>query len=248
VNMIVLRGALVAVVVMMLSGPRATGQAGQRDTVPRQTLVEKLLRIAGLTATPSQMKAPGEAEQQGALWIADLGRQTSYALTTEERYRSPVYSPGDTLYALRDDSVVRVSSQGAAAVAAAPGVAKLVGFDPKAHDEIIVLFDGTRPGSPLGLVSLSGGPTTPLPYDAESDATQRVVSQIRSQVRVYGGTTVYTREETKRGLAGVREWTDVYVARGGAMPENVSACDGDDCVEPALSPDGQRVAYVKTQD
>jgi Tol biopolymer transport system component len=29
------------------------------------------------------------------------------------------------------------------------------------------------------------------------------------------------------------------------MPQNVSGCDGVNCGQPALSPDGRRVAFVK---
>ena len=97
-------------------------------------------------------------------------------------------------------------------------------------------------------MSLSDGQVTRLPYDPKSRPIRRLVLQIRSETRVYGDTTVYTKTETKRGLAGVREWTEVYIALGGETPLNVSACDGRNCVQPALSPDGRSVVYVKTSD
>ena len=56
---------------------------------------------------------------------------------------------------------------------------------------------------------------------------------------------VYSETESKRGLSRTIEWTDVYLRRGTAAPRNVSACDGVNCVQPALSPDGRSVAFVK---
>jgi hypothetical protein len=245
----VARAALVAAVVTAIVAHGAGAQSSQRDTVPDETFLQKLLRIAGLTATPSQMKAPPRAEQQGSLWIADLTQHTTSALTSEERYRSPVYAPDGTLYALSGDSVVRVASGAPTGVVPAPAeAAKLVGFDPATPGEVVVLLGATSAGPPLRRVSLSTGTVTPLPYDPTSRESRRLLAQIRSDVRVYGETTVYTRSETKRGLAGLREWTDVYLDRGSEMPVNVSGCDGRDCVQPALSPDGRRVVYVKAKE
>ena len=68
------------------------------------------------------------------------------------------------------------------------------------------------------------------------------------QNRTYGETTVYTKTETKPGLSRPIEWTDVFLTRGAASPQNVSACDGVNCVQPSLSPDGRSVAFVKLQD
>ena len=77
---------------------------------------------------------------------------------------------------------------------------------------------------------------------------RRVLAQIRAQDRTYGETTVYTKTETKPGLSRPIEWTDVFVRRGSGSPQNVSVCDGVSCVQPALSPDGRSVAFVKVQD
>ena len=91
------------------------------------------------------------------------------------------------------------------------------------------------------------GTITPLPFDPKSDAERRMVAQVRAQVRVYGETTVYTKSETKRGLARTVEWTDVYVKRTSAAPLNVSGCDGVHCVQPALSPDERSVVFIRTE-
>lgn len=94
-------------------------------------------------------------------------------------------------------------------------------------------------------MSLKRGALTPLPYDPKADDERRMVAQIRSQDRIYGDTTVYTKTESKQGLSRKIEWTDVYIQRGTMPPQNISACDGVSCVQPSLSPDGQTVAFVR---
>ena len=80
----------------------------------------------------------------------------------------------------------------------------------------------------------------PLPYDAKSDGERRMLVQIRGQERVYGDASVYVKTESKRGMTRAIEWTDVYLRRGNQPPQNVSTCDGVNCGQPALSPDGRR--------
>ena len=222
-----------------------------RATTPRrEPLLKRLLRIAGLTAAPSQMKGLGDEVEPGNIWIATIGQQGSRALTRDGGYRSPVFGADGSLYALRGETIVRVPSDGSRARPAGKvsGAAKLVGLEAAGSDEVVVLLDTPAAGSPLASVSLKGGGMRPLPYDSRSEEERRMLAQIRGQVRVYGETTVYTKTETRSGLARPVEWVDVYVRRGGGDPENVSACDGVNCLQPALSPDGRSVVFVKAGD
>ena len=215
----------------------------------QETLIEKLLRIAGLTAAPSQMRGPGDDVAPGNIVIANLDLRTTKPLTDDGGYRSPVFSGDGKIYALKGDTIVRIPLEGgsAAAVQKAAGAVKLVGFGRDSGDELVVLLDGPPAGSPLGVVSLKSGRMTPLPYDAKSEDQRRMVAQVRAEDRVYGDTSIYTKTETKRGLSRNTEWTDVYIKRGSAAPLNISQCDGLNCAQPALSPDGRSVAYVKAQ-
>jgi hypothetical protein len=212
------------------------------------SLVETLLRIAGLTVAPAQLRGPGDEGEAGSIWVANLDRQTVGPVTPDGGYRSPIFSPADgSLVALKDAMVVRVPVEGGtpAPVQRVAGVVKLVGFDGRNPDHVVVLLEGG--GSPLGVLSLTTGTVARLPYDPKSSDAQRMLAQIRGQGRVYGPTTLYVKTESKQGLSRAIEWTDVYVRRGDAAPRNVSGCDGVSCGQPALSPDGRRVVFVKAE-
>ena len=217
-------------------------------TATAETMVERLLRVAGLTASPAQMRGPGDDIQAGDIWVASPGAGAPVALTSGSGYTSPIFSPMDgSILALKGESLVRIPAVGGRVVAVqkVAGLLKLVGFDGKNVDEVVVLLDGSG-RSPLGVLSLKSGTVTPLPYDAKSEAERRMLAQIRGQERVYGDARVYVKTESKAGLSRTTEWTDVYLRRGDAPAQNVSACDGVNCGQPALSPDGRRVAFVKS--
>jgi hypothetical protein len=227
----------------------APQQPAPKQPAPRPTLLAKLLRIAGLTATPSQMRGAGDEIGTGNIWLVGVDGAGPSAVTIDGGYRSPVFSIGDnSLTALKGDDIVRFRIDGgrAAQLQQVTGVTKLVGFDGGDSDSLVVLLD--NPNSPLGAISLRTGRVTLLPFDAASADDRRALAQVRSQERVYGDTSIYTKTETKRGLARNIEWLDVYVKRGAAAPRNISACDGTNCSQPALSADGRRIAFVKATD
>ena len=235
-----------ALIVMLL----AAGQP-PKPAPPREPLVTKLLRIAGLTAAPSQMRGSTDDAAIGNIWIVNLGNRAARALTTDGGYRSPIFLPNtSTLLALRGNAIVRLGPTGGnpAPLRMKVGVAKLVGVDSADPSAVVVLLATPKNGSPLASVSLQDATATALPFNAADDSQQRMLAQIRAQDRSYGETTVYTKTETKPGLSRPIEWIDVFLKRGAAAPENVSACDGVNCVQPALSPDRRSVVFVKVQD
>ena len=219
---------------------------GLATAAAAESMVERLLRVAGLTAAPAQMRGPGDEVEAGDIWVAGTGAGRAAALTSGGGYRTPVFAPDDgNIVALKGETLVRIPAGGGAAapVQRAPGVLKLIGFDAGNADEIVVLLDGGA--APLGVLSVKSGKVTPLPYDAKSDAERRMLAQVRGQERTYGDAAVYVKTESKRGLSRTIEWTDVYFRRGGSPPQNLSACDGVNCGQPSLSPDGRRIAFVK---
>jgi hypothetical protein len=213
----------------------------------QQSLIVRLLRIAGLTAAPSQLKGPGD-EKPGNVWTADLEGKTTRALTRDGGYRSPVFAAAGAIYALKADAIVALRTDGSpSAVQTVRGLVKLVGFEGPNTDDIVVLIEAAAGLSPLAIVALKNGAVTPLPYDPRSDEERQMLAQIRSQARVYGDTNVYTKTNSKQLISRPIEWTDVYVQRGTEPPRNVSACDGVDCGQPALSPDRRTVVYIRSE-
>lgn len=224
-----------------------TAMVAVPSSAAAETLFQKLLRVAGLTASPAQMRGPGDDFERGDVWVVSLGG-TPQPLTTGGGYSSPIFSPVDgSLLALKGDTVVRIPTAGGTGVAARtiPGALKLIGFDGKSPDEVVVLMGSGGP-SPLAILSLPSGKVTPLPYDPRAEDEGRMLAQVRGQQRVYGDATVYIKTESKQGISRTIEWTDVYLQRGGGTPQNVSACAGANCGQPALSPDGRKVAFVKS--
>jgi hypothetical protein len=212
-----------------------------------ETLFQKLLRIAGLSASPAQMREPGDEFESGDVWVVTQGGRP-VRLTSGGGYNSPIFSPvDDSLLALKASTVVRIPDGGASGVTGrkVPGALKLVGFDGLNSDEVVVLLESTD-HSPFVALSLMSGKITTLPFDKTAEDHRRMLAQVRGHQRVYGDATVYIKTESKRGISRTIEWTDVYLQRGSGPPQNVSACEGTNCGQPALSPDGRKVAFVKS--
>jgi hypothetical protein len=216
----------------------------------QESLLQKLLRIAGITAAPSQLRAPGDVAE-GEVWITDVRTGTTRQVTKESGYRSPVFAPDDgRLYALKGDTLVRLADDGDMALAQLPGAVKLVGFDPDTIDDIIFLRDGDLGNSPLAIVTPGAAAAgakaiASIPLDMGAAETRQMVTFIRGDERKYGDVRLFTRTESRQGAIRAVEWTDVFLQRGTEPPVNISGGDGTSSGQPALSPDGARVVYIK---
>src|SRR5262249_16138261 len=122
---------------------------------PAESLLEKLLRIAGLTAAPSQLKGPDDDVATGYVWLVNLDQQKANALTTAGGFRSPVFALDGTIFALQGDSIVRIPPFAGFRSVRVQDAIKLVGFDRATPEELVFLRSNAA--SPLGAVSMKTG-------------------------------------------------------------------------------------------
>ena len=209
------------------------------------SFIDRLSNFFNLSLSSGQMRGPGDDAATGSIWISNLERKTTARVTPDSSYRSPFFSTSKAgVFALQGDVLVYIQAGGLPEeVRKANGIVKLIGFDSKNPDEILVLLKDDK--LPLGVLSLKTGNISLLPYDPKSDSHKLVLDGIRGQARITGTTRVFVKSERRQGLFRITEWTDIYIQQGDAEPQNVSNCDGVDCSQPALSPDGQQVTFVK---
>lgn len=208
-------------------------------------LLRRLLAIAGLTAAPGQMRS--EEVEPGSIWLATVDTGALRQLTPGGGYLSPVFAPdGRSILALKGGVVVAIPLYGGPPrpIRAVNGALKIVGFDSLDPQLLLLLLN--RVDAPLVSLSLADGSVQVLPIDRSSSDLQRLLGTIRNQDRVYGTTRVYLRIERKEGLLRPVEWTDIHIASGSAPARNISQCDGFNCTQPALSPDGRYVAFIRS--
>jgi hypothetical protein len=212
-------------------------------------LLNKLLRITGISATPSQQKAPGEEiEAGGEIWISNVKAGTLHRLSHENGFRSPIFSPKDqSVLAVKADVLWRVSLQtgDASKMHQVAGLTKLVGIDRQDSDKVLVLIKRGSTTVPA-LMLLATGAITEISYDANSPNDRRLLNHLKGWERVYGDITVYPRAQTRESQTGTVEWQDVFLKRDDAAPINVSQCDGATCGQPSLSGDGTKVVFIRT--
>jgi hypothetical protein len=216
-----------------------------------QSFWATVLRITGISATPSQLKGPGDEVQDGDVWVADLAHRTRLRVTRDGGYRSPVFSSADeNILALKGNTVVQLplSDGEPKKLYSIKGVTKIVGLDREDADKVLILLQDVEGRDAAGLLSLKSGQVTPLTYDRKSQDHRRMISHMKEWERVYGDAKVYVRSESKRVLSGTIGWTDVYLKKEDSSPLNVSRCDGVNCGQPSLSYNGRQVVFVKAAE
>jgi len=204
---------------------------------PSEAWYYKLARILGVDRAPSGLKGPMSAHP-GELWTTPVERMAPRRLAEGSDFSSPVFQPGAKyVFALRQSQLVRVPVEGGAPVniRELPRAIKLVGFDAKNPDWVLVLFEsGQGPNSKavdVVLLSVISGKQQVIvksqPADGEAAETllgwQRQYGNI--MVRPQGGQIII------RGI----ESTDTPLT------------DSDDgsCSEPAYSPELKQVVFVR---
>jgi hypothetical protein len=213
----------------------------------REPLWKRLLQIAGITATPNTQKGPGDNDSVGDVWVVDLSLNRQLKVTQAGGYHSPIFASGDqAILALQGNVIVKIPIAGGEArkLFTLKGVTKLVGVSRDDQSKVLVLSDEENQIS-IEFLSLTSGKMTVVPFDEKSKDDRHTMVHLRGWERVYGDSKVYVESETKSGLAGPIEWTDVYLKQPASEPINLSRCDGTNCSQPSLSQNKRFVAYIK---
>lgn len=216
---------------------------------PPTSFTERLLKFLGIADSPGTLKGPGGEGSSGELCLADLDARTTRALTSSAGYRSPIFLPGNSdVLALRGSEVVRLPRAGGETrkLYSVDGILKLVGASSEDASTVLILLRSGVGGHPrVGLLTVSTGSVTPMPYDAASGQDLQMVEDLEGWSRTYGNQHVYTHRQSKQALSGTVEWSDVFLQVDNQRPLDVSQCDGVNCGQPSLSSDGRWVVFVK---
>lgn len=228
-------------------GQTPTKQQG----VPKQkteTFWRRVLRVSGIGASPSTLKGPGDDVEHGQIWIAEIGTGRARKLTSTGGFRSPVFVQGGReILALKGANAVRVSLADGkeTSLYSSAGITKLVGVSMDDPDKVLVLARDSDGHPEAAFLSMTSGKVEVLSYDPSSNDDRHMVEHLSGWDRDYGDTSVYINQQTKSGMAGTMSWTDVFLKKGSTAPIDVSNCDGINCGQPSLSPDGRLVAFVR---
>lgn len=239
-----------SMMLLLVSVSLAQSAQGQPAQKKKPTFWQRLIRFAGISATPSAQKAPGDEAFAGDIWVVQVNSAEALRLTNDGGYRSPIFLSGDkNILALKGMDVIELGLTGGQPrrLFCLKGVVKLVGLDMDDPNSILLLMEDQNRNLELGLLSLDSGQVTKIPPE-ENEDSRRALTHIQGWERAYGTTKVYVKTEVKNDLAGTLEWTDVYLKQADSEPRNISRCDGINCGQPSLSQNDRSVTYVKAQE
>ncbi len=226
----------------------ALSLVSEMSLAQEMSLLRKLVDFFGLSSNPSEMKGPGGEPHAGEVWVIDLATGRASPVATEGEYRSPIFLGDGSILALEGGALVRLRGGAPSVLRTVPGIEKLVGTSRSGRGHVLAVLAGAD-GRPVpATLSLDDGTVSPVPLDWGSEEDVRALAHLRGWERDYGDVKLSVRRVREAGLGGTEEWSDVFLVREGEEPVNLTNCGGADCGQPSLSPDGERVAFVKAED
>ncbi len=239
---------LLVTVFNVYAGETTLGQTQTNRPQKKESLARKLLRFAGISASPTTLKGPGDEVTSGQIWLADVASRKTRKLTASGGFRSPIFPQGSNdILALKGADIVRLPAAGGEPrkLSSIGGVLKLVGSSMDDPNQILLVTEDDCGRSGVSLLSVSTGKLAAIPFDPAASEDRELIQHLQAWDRVYGNQSVYVKKQTKQSIAGPAEWTDVFLKVGASDPLNVSQCDEVNCGQPSLSSDGRFVVFIK---
>jgi hypothetical protein len=233
------------VLVFFLSVLPLAGQSKQKT----ESFWDKVLRITGVSATPSSLRGESNAGD-GDIWItAATANAAPQRLTEKGGYSSPVFEvKRRSVLALKGGDLYRVSLNGEspARLRSLIGISKLVGTSRDEADQLLVLIKDARGRTGAALLSIQTGAITSISYDPQSKEDEVMLAHLAGWERVFGDVRLYCEDNEQEGAGGSTiRFSDVYLKHGSNPPINLSNGKGVSSCEPSLSPDGERVVFIR---
>jgi len=236
----------VAAWLLLLAAPLAAQAPSQKKT---KSFWAKLLRVSGVSATPSSLRGEDRVASGDIWWVTVMQKAVPQRITRGGEYNSPVFdSKGENILALRGGDLYRVPVDGDPPIKLhnLTGVSKLVGLSRDDPDELLVIAQDAQHLPSAAFLSIQAGTLFRIPHNPLSNEDKVMLAHLAGWERDYGDTRVYTEKNEKEGAGGTTiEFSDVYVKRGSDAPINLSNGNSISSSQPSLSADGQRVVFIR---
>jgi hypothetical protein len=209
----------------------------------------KLLRISGVSATPSSLRSEDRVASGDIWWVMVTRKTVLQRITRGGEYNSPVFdSKGENILALRGGDLYRVPVDGDPPIKlhSLTGVSKLVGVSRDDPDQLLVIAQDAQHLPSAAFLSIRAGTLVRIPHNPLSNEDKVMLAHLTGWERDYGNTRLYTEKNEKEGVGGtIIEFSDVYVKRAGDPPINLTNGNSVSSSQPSLSADGQRVVFIR---
>lgn len=221
------------------------------QATPPKSFIDRVLDFLAISYTPGAQKGPAGDDLKGQIWIADLRANSVRALSANGGYRSPIFSAkGGDVLALRGSDVLRIPSTGGEGTKlfSVGGILKLVGAGSSDPKQVLVLLRNDSGSHPrVAFLAIDTGAITDLPYDPASSQDLQMIEDLEGWSRTVGERRVFVKRQTREDISGTHAWTDVFLNANGQQPVDISRCDGVNCGQPSISPDGALLLFVKEE-